>query len=150
MQTPTLKKQAMMWSSLIAALVLSATALGHAQTEEKRKAHSAALHRIATHSKRSLAACAETPAAVELRQRAVARRAAWANELRRSRGLTTRKSSCFVCLLMSHFFHLSSRPCCLNHVVSFLLRQSRCFALLCVYIASPVEVWQWEICRVAT
>ncbi|KAG5968837.1 hypothetical protein E4U57_004013 [Claviceps arundinis] len=79
----------MVWSSLIAVLVFSATALGHAQTEEKRKAHSAALHRIATHSKRSLAACAETPAAIALRQRAVARRAAWANELRRSRGLTT-------------------------------------------------------------
>ncbi|KAG5989661.1 hypothetical protein E4U52_005372 [Claviceps spartinae] len=79
----------MMWSSLIAALVFSATALGHAQTKEKRKAHSTALHRIATHSKRSLAACAETPAAIALRQRAVARRAAWANELRRSRGLTT-------------------------------------------------------------
>ncbi|KAG5946958.1 hypothetical protein E4U59_002526 [Claviceps monticola] len=79
----------MMWSSLIAALVFSATALGHVQTEEKRKAHSAALHRIATYSKRSLAACAETPSAVELRQRAVARRAAWANELRRSRGLMT-------------------------------------------------------------
>ncbi|KAG6040167.1 hypothetical protein E4U41_001392 [Claviceps citrina] len=83
----------MIWSALTTAALLALSAapptpvLAHPETEHARRAQSAALRRIAAHSGRSLAACAGSPAAVALRRRAVARRAAWADELRARGGL---------------------------------------------------------------
>ncbi|OAQ61011.2 extracellular dioxygenase [Pochonia chlamydosporia 170] len=78
-----------MLSILTAALALTATVYGHAETAEAEKFQMETLRRIAAHSKRSLASCANSPAAVALRARAVARRAAWADELRVQNGLKT-------------------------------------------------------------
>ncbi|KAH0602018.1 hypothetical protein MHUMG1_00897 [Metarhizium humberi] len=80
----------MILPSLTAALAFSAVVYGHPETEEERQAQAATLRRIAAHSKRSLANCADSPAAIALKERAVARRAAWADELRVKRGLKTR------------------------------------------------------------
>ncbi|OAA41364.1 Intradiol ring-cleavage dioxygenase, core [Metarhizium rileyi] len=80
----------MMLPFLTAALAFSATVYSHPETEEERLAQVATLNRIAAHSKRSLANCANSPDAMALRKRAVARRAAWADELRNKRGLQSR------------------------------------------------------------
>ncbi|KHN98279.1 Intradiol ring-cleavage dioxygenase, core [Metarhizium album ARSEF 1941] len=77
----------MILPSLAAALAFSAVVYGHPETEEERSAQAATLRRIAAHAKRSLADCADSPAARALNERAVARRAAWADELRVKRGL---------------------------------------------------------------
>jgi hypothetical protein len=83
----------MMLSVLTAALALSASVHGHPETAEERKAQAAALRRIAAHSKRSMANCANSPAATALKERAIARRSAWADQLREQRGLMSRKLS---------------------------------------------------------
>lgn len=93
----------MMLSVLTTALALTATVLGHHETEEEQRIQAATLRRIAAHSKRTLANCAGSPAAIALKERAVARRAAWADELRTKRGLKTRKMLSFPlnCILIA-------------------------------------------------
>lgn len=80
--------------SLAASLAIAATASAHAMSAEKELALRDA---IVGHSKRSLDSCAGSSAAVALRERAVARRAAKAQELRFRRGLETGK------IFPSHF-----------------------------------------------
>ncbi|KAK2593366.1 hypothetical protein QQS21_008941 [Conoideocrella luteorostrata] len=77
----------MILSTITAALALSVAVFGHPETAEEQRAQIATLRRIAAHSKRSLAKCADSPDAIKLRERAVARRAAWADKLRRQSGL---------------------------------------------------------------
>lgn len=74
-----------------AALALSATVAAHAQTPDEILAEIDTRSRITAHSKRALDKCANSPAALALKERAIARRAAKADALRKKRGIKTSK-----------------------------------------------------------
>lgn len=109
----------MILSTLTAALALAASGvLAHPKSAEELNAHLETLRRISAHSKRSLAQCADSPDAIALRERAVARRAAWADELRVKRGLATRKSFPLFCFHFPALSTLSRVFCSTLHPLS--------------------------------
>lgn len=76
-------------SLLAALLALSVPVLGHPKTPEGIRAALETRSRVTAHSKRALDRCADSPAALALKERAIARRAATADALREKRGLKT-------------------------------------------------------------
>lgn len=78
-------------SFVTAALALSATVSAHAHTPEEIRAELETRERITVHSKRALDKCADSPAALALKERAVSRRAAKMDTLRQKRGIKASK-----------------------------------------------------------
>ncbi|WYZ36668.1 hypothetical protein EsH8_II_000174 [Colletotrichum jinshuiense] len=75
-------------SALVAALAISPLVAAHGQhTAEDIAAEIALRSEVTFHGRRALDACANSPAALALKQRALERRAATAQELREKRGL---------------------------------------------------------------
>jgi len=81
------------FSTLTAALALTLFIAGTAaHTEEQIKRELSLRQHVTSHSKRALDKCANSPAALALKQRAIARRAAKARAIREKRGLRSRES----------------------------------------------------------
>lgn len=92
--------------STISASLLALAVIGQAHTPSQVERELILRRTVQTHSKR-MEKCASSPAAMALKGRAIARRAAKAQELREKRGLLNRRSPGFLAHLKKRSLRLT-------------------------------------------